>query len=176
MADIPPRSAATATTVPGALDLEHGRPDHDPDPITSSGSSQSTPDGTPLKVVTPTRRRSLEIEDAGPRHQSRFAPQWRKIEEKVPAPVTRWARKGVRWIKGPEPSRTYRITPVLERWQTLPVRLLARLPKWLRICIYGIACILWIVIFGVVISDYSLPTNIGGFGAPVRLSCVNNLW
>jgi hypothetical protein len=70
----------------------------------------------------------------------------------------------------------HRINPIFERIQTLPVRLLARLPRWTRVCIYAIGCILWIVLFGVIITNYSLPTNFAGFGKPVGLSCVSSLW
>jgi phosphatidylserine synthase len=70
----------------------------------------------------------------------------------------------------------HRIDPIFERIQTLPVRLLARLPRWMRVCIYAIACVVWTVLFGVIITNYSLPTNFAGFGSPVGLSCVASLW
>ncbi|KAF1945497.1 hypothetical protein EJ02DRAFT_509466 [Clathrospora elynae] len=162
------KSARVTTTVPG--DVEDGtNGGHNHDRIVSRSSTLSQ-EGTRSKTVT--RRRSLDIEEVEPRHRS-----WhRRVAQCTPAPVARWSRKGVSWIRGPEPPSVHRITPFFERWQTLPVRLLARLPQWLRICIFGIACILWVVVFAVILSDYSLPSNIGGFGAPVKLSCVNNLW
>ena len=175
--DVPSKSARITTTVPVDvdLDLEHGNRGHER--MTSSGSSSSTPIEQGSKAATPNLRRSLEIEDGGPRHRSTFAPQWRRrVQEKIPAPIVHYGNKVVSWVKGPAPPRIYRITPFFEHWQTFPVRFLARLPKWLRICIYAIVCILWIVLFGVILSDYSLPSNIGGFGAPVRLDCVDELW
>jgi hypothetical protein len=35
---------------------------------------------------------------------------------------------------------------------------------------------LWLVLFGVLLSKDSLPSNIGGFGTPIRLSCTARLW
>lgn len=134
--------------VPETIDLEHGTK-RDP------SRDRVAPNGQNLEVT----------------------PQWRKrLSARTPAPVARWNRKVVDWIKGPKPLSRYTITPFLERWQTLPVRLLARLPEWLRICVYAAACIVWIVVFAVVISDGGLPSDIGGLGAPVKLSCINNLW
>jgi hypothetical protein len=143
--------------VPEIIDLENGtKRDHNRDRVTPSDQS---------------------IEQVAPHRQSRHSPPWtRKLRERTPAPVARWSRKVVEWVKGPKPSSRHTITPLLERWQTLPVRVLAWLPEWARLCIYAAACVIWIVVFAVVISDGGLPSDIGGFGAPVKLSCVNNLW
>jgi hypothetical protein len=101
---------------------------------------------------------------------------WARVEERVPAPVSRCCRKIVKWTRGPEPPKIYHVVPVFERAQTLVVRLLARIPLWARLCIYILAFVLWAVLFGVLLSKDSLPKNIAGFGAPVRLSCVTSLW
>jgi hypothetical protein len=164
-----PAKGPHATTT----DLEHGSRDA----ITPSTSSSLTPDVPRSKAATPTPRRSLEIEDAVPRHQSSQAQRiWTKVEAKLPAPIARYSDKAVAWLKGPEPPRTYRITPFLERFQTFPVRMLARLPQWSRVCIYVVAFVLWAVLFGVILTNYSIPANFAGFGAPVPLSCVTTLW
>ncbi|CAN9406908.1 unnamed protein product [Alternaria alternata] len=96
--------------VPETIDLEHGtKRDDNRDRVTPSGQS--------TELVAPHR-------------QSRRTPPWtRKLGECTPAPVARWGRKAVEWVKGPKPPSRYTITPFLERWQTLPVRLLARLPE-----------------------------------------------
>ncbi|KAG9196499.1 hypothetical protein G6011_01620 [Alternaria panax] len=143
--------------VPEAIDLEHGtKRDHNRDRVTPSGQN---------------------TENAAPHHQLGRTPPWtRKLRDCTPAPVVRWSRKVGAWAKGPKPPSRLTITPVLERWQTLPVRLLARLPGWMRICIYAVTCALWIIVFAVVLSNGRLPSDIGGLGAPVKLSCVNNLW
>jgi hypothetical protein len=168
---MPPKNVANAITVP--IDLEHG----DRDQITPSASSSLDPDGGRSKAATSTPRMSFEVEDVAPRrrkhHTSRI---WTKLEAKLPAPLIRWNHKVLIWIKGPESPRIYHITPLFERIQTLPVRLLARLPRWMRACIYAIAFVLWAVLFGVILTNYSMPTNLAGFGTPVALSCVTNLW
>ncbi|KAF2630849.1 hypothetical protein BU25DRAFT_408122 [Macroventuria anomochaeta] len=160
--------AATATAAP--VDLETGE---SRDQIAATGSSSFTPD-TPSKAATP--RRSFEFEDRQPTQRSFVTKTWRKAEERLPAPVTRWSRKAVAWIKGPEPPVLHRINPLFEPIQTYPTRLIARLPKQLRICLFAAAFILWVVLFGVIISDFSLPTNLAGYGAPVRLGCATQLW
>jgi hypothetical protein len=167
--DMPPDKTANATT----RDLEYGNHDQ----ITPSASTSFTPDGTRSKAATLTPRRSLEVEDVVPRQRTHHVSRiWRRLEAKLPAPIARWSRTSVGWIKGPEPPMRHRIDPIFERIQTLPVRLLARLPRWMRVCIYAIACVVWTVLFGVIITNYSLPTNFAGFGSPVGLSCVASLW
>lgn len=165
---MPTKDGPRATT----RDLEHG----DRDAITPSASSSLTPEEPRSKAATPTTRRSLEVEDA-PLHRSVLRRRvWLKLETKLPAPVARCSRKVSGWLKGPEPPRTYRITPIFERVQTIPTRALARLPQWARLGMYLGGFVLWAVLFGVILTNYSLPTNFVGYGAPVPLSCVANLW
>ncbi|KAF3038847.1 hypothetical protein E8E12_007913 [Didymella heteroderae] len=151
------KTTATATTAP--VDLEGGG---SRDQIAASGSSSFIPDDTPSKAATP--RRILEFEDRQPARRSFATKTWRKTEEKLPAPVTRWSRKALAWIKGPEPPVSHRIKPVFEPVQVYPARLVGRVPKPVRFCLFAAAFILWIVLFGVIISDFSLPTNLAGYG------------
>ncbi|KAH8726269.1 hypothetical protein GQ44DRAFT_706037 [Phaeosphaeriaceae sp. PMI808] len=140
-----------ATTVP--VDVEQGSGDQIP-----SIASSSTPAEQRSKTET-------------------YTPQiLTTLKARLPASIARWNDKAVGWIKGPEPPKKYYIVPLLERVQTFPVRLLGRLPPWARVCIYSITFVLWAVLFGVILTNYSLPSNLAGFGAPVRLSCVTNLW
>jgi hypothetical protein len=169
------KSEPAATTIP--VDLELGN--HDYDEITPSASYSITPDEPRSKRATPTPRHpdSLEVDDVGTRDRSLRRPRlWMRAEQKVPAPVARWSRKAVKCIRGPSPSRSYRITPLFEGVQALPARLLARLPQWVRVCIFAVAFVLWAIIFAVILTKYGLPADIEGLGAPVRLSCVDNLW
>jgi hypothetical protein len=155
------------------LELEHGNRDA----ITPSASSSLTPEEPRSKAATPIPRRSFAIEDDAPRRGSLTTGRiWTRLEARLPAPVVRYTRKTSGWLKGPEPPRPYRVTPFFERIQTFPVQTLARLPQWARACIYLVGFVLWAVLFGIILSDYSLPTNFAGFGAPVPLSCVTNLW
>lgn len=173
------KTTATATTRPvhRDRDLEIGASTThtDIDINTSpSGSSSFTPNDTPLKAATP--RRSLEFVDHAPQRRSFATKALRKIESSLPAPLTRWSRKAGAWIQGPEAAAPHRIAPLFERVQTLPTRLIARLPKTARSCLFAGAFVLWVVLFGVLISDFSLPSSIAEFGAPVRLSCAAQLW
>lgn len=154
-------------------DVEHGSRDT----ITPSASSSLTPEEPRSTAATPTPRKSLEIEDtAQPQRTSPAWRTWSNFEARLPAPVARASRKTVGWLKGPEPPKTYQITPVLERFQTLPVRTLARLPRWARAGIFLAAFVLWAVLFAVILTNFSTPTNFAGYGAPVALSCVTSLW
>ncbi|XPT02110.1 hypothetical protein M3J09_011232 [Ascochyta lentis] len=163
------KSAATTTAAPVDLEIGGSR-----DPIAASGSSSFTPEDTPSKAATP--RRSLEFEDHQPPRLSFAARIWRKTERRLPAPVTRWSRKGIAWFKGPEAPVLHRINPLFEPIQTFPTRLVARLPKPVRFCLFAAAFVVWVVVFGVIISDFSLPTNLAGYGAPVKLGCAAQLW
>ncbi|KAH6612446.1 hypothetical protein C7974DRAFT_346017 [Boeremia exigua] len=157
------KSPATASTAP--VDLEPG--------LAPSGSSSAAP-GTP-KPVTP--RTSLDFEDrARAPRRPRAARAWSSVEKRLPTPAVRWGRNGLRWIRGPAAPAPHRITPVCERAQTLPARVLARIPQPLRACVFGAVFVLWAVLFAVRISAFGLPGDVAGFGAPVRLGCAAQLW
>ncbi|KAF3005718.1 hypothetical protein E8E13_006058 [Curvularia kusanoi] len=165
------KSAATATAAPVDLEARAGASN---DYIATSGSSSND---TPSKVATP--RLSLDYEEARQQQAPQrpvLTKQWRKVEEKLPAPVTRWSRKASAWIQGPEPPRSHRIQPLFEPIQTYLPRLIQRLPKTVRFCVFAAGFVLWLVLFGVIISDFSLPTDLAGYGAPVRLGCAAQLW
>lgn len=166
---MPVKNTANASTVP--VDVEQGNRDQ----ITPSASTSFARNEDISKPAT--SRRSLELEDAAPRNQNPLIRSpWAKFEAKLPAAVPQANRKIVSWMRGPEPTKVHHITPLLERIQTWPIRLLARLPRWIRACIYAVGFVLWAVLFGVILTNYSMPTNLAGFGAAVPLSCVTNLW
>ncbi|KAH4071024.1 hypothetical protein HBI49_022900 [Parastagonospora nodorum] len=166
---MPAKDTANATTVP--VDVEQGHRDQ----ITPSASTSLARNGDISKPATP--RRSLELDDGAPRNRNlNTRSPWTKFEAKLPAAVAQINHKIVSWMKGPEPNKIHHITPLLERIQTWPIRLLARLPRWILACIYAVGFVLWAVLFGVILTNYSMPTNLAGFGAPVPLSCVTNLW
>lgn len=157
-------------------DLEHGSIDA----ITPSGSLSFTPEEPRSKVGTPTRRRSLCIDDTLPGHHTQHTfhtPQmYVRVQQKLPASVARVSQKIIDWVKGPLPLTKHVIKPLFEKVQTFPVRMLRRLPSWARAGLYGGGCILWVVLFAVVLTQNSLPNDIAGYGAPTELSCVANLW
>lgn len=162
-------SSAKPHSDSSTIDLENG------DRIERSISPRAlNQDSSPS--ATPDRRRSGGSEAVRPRDRWRDSPRWTRIRDKVPPHVARCTRKVVQWVKGPQPPREYRIVPFFEKVQTYPIRLVARLPRLARICLYICAFMLWIVVFGVILSKYSLPKDIGGFGSPVKLSCIAQLW
>ncbi|KAF2832286.1 hypothetical protein CC86DRAFT_88154 [Ophiobolus disseminans] len=146
-------------------DVEDGSGDTDGDAITPSAASSCIPEEPRSKGATPTARPSAHTRT-----------WWTRLEAKLPAPVGRCRRQAAGWLTGPEPAGRYCITPFLERFQTWPVRLLGRLPPWARVCVYLAGFGLWAALFGVILTNYSLPANLAGYGAPVPLSCVANLW
>ncbi|KAF2744161.1 hypothetical protein M011DRAFT_450097 [Sporormia fimetaria CBS 119925] len=105
-----------------------------------------------------------------------FRKQWDTFYTKLPAPVRRYGGKAVVWVKGPNPPEVNRIKPFLERIQTFPIRIFNRLSKIARFSVLSAVSIMWAIIFGVILSHYGLPSDIAGFGPPVRLSCTNRLW
>lgn len=163
-----PPSRPRKSEEPTVADLEHGRP-------TQSVSSLAIAEAESSQTDIPETRRSLEYADSTS-HNYIYSKWWRKTVDKVPQPIARVAGKAVQWAKGPRPPQIYYIKPLLEPVQTFPIRGLSRIPKLARIGLLAVLFLLWIVLFGVILSKFGLPTNIGGFGAPVRLSCIARLW
>lgn len=83
-----------------------------------------------------------------------------------------------RWMKGPRPSRPFKIKPILSHVQNSPIAFLDRyLPRReQRFCLLLIVCLLWIVSFSAVLSTSISGCHISGYHTPVRLSCVSRLW
>ncbi|KAH7132068.1 hypothetical protein B0J11DRAFT_216237 [Dendryphion nanum] len=158
---------------PNVVDIEHGD-------RSRNASSLLMPEGGQSESITPDTRRSWESNNREQPSQSHSNTLWGKISgkisSKIPPPVVRRSRIVVKWIKGPQPHIVYRIDPFFEKIQTFPIRILSRLPKIVRFGLLFVAVLLWAVLFGVVLSSYGLPRDVGGFGAPLRLSCVTRLW
>ncbi|KAF1953990.1 hypothetical protein CC80DRAFT_595524 [Byssothecium circinans] len=152
----------------GVVDVENG------DRIELDSSATSSQHGI-SKNATPARRRSEDL-DTHARGRWHDTPRWKTIERKLPTPVTHYARKVGLWFQGPQPLRSNQIKPFFEPVQTFHTRLFARLPRFVQTCIFVCAFVLWIVIFGVLLSNHGLPKDIAGFGAPVKLACSNKLW
>ena len=105
------------------------------------------------------------------------SPRWQKVKDRIPKPIARPASKVISWLKAENGSKkASQIEPLYPRIQTYHTRQFARFPKFARACIFICAFMLWLVIFGVILSGGSLPRDIGGFGAPVRLACTAKLW
>ncbi|KAF2109117.1 hypothetical protein BDV96DRAFT_503311 [Lophiotrema nucula] len=131
------------------------------------------------KSPSPRGRRSLEYFEADERPGSQTPGYWRAAHQKlpsIPTPVAHRWRQVTAWIKGPQPPQKYAIKPLFEAIQAAPIRLLSHLPRYIRLALFVCAFALWVAIFVTILSKDSLPSNIGGFGAPVRLSCIARLW
>lgn len=133
-------------------------------------------DETTKESATPDSRLSGEFTESRPRRRWHDSDRWTNLRNRVPPPLSHATEKVVQWVKGPQPPRKYQIRPLLESIQTFPTKLLARLPKPARIFVFVCGFLLWIVVFGVLLSRLGLPKDIAGFGAPVRLSCVSTMW
>ncbi|KAF2015960.1 hypothetical protein BU24DRAFT_422277 [Aaosphaeria arxii CBS 175.79] len=166
---MPSSGSKSKTLEPTVIDIENGAQ-------TPNGSSLLTPAGETPEAITPNERLSYESERRA-RDTERPAPtRWGRLSDNVPAPIARVSSKVVDWVKGPEPPTVYRIKPLLEKVQLFPARCLSRLPFVVRLAILVAGFLLWGILFGVILSRFGLPTDIGGFGPPVRLSCISRLW
>jgi hypothetical protein len=166
MAANPPRSKRQEATV---TDIENG-----------GHSSQATSSLDTTGVTSPepiSSNTRLSFDYTVVAHNETHAPiWWQRLRDRIPAPVARPARKAWKWIEGPQPPKSYQIKPFLKPVQTFPTRILSKLPKHARFVLRFLAFFLWVALFGVILAKFSLPNDIAGFGAPVRLSCINRLW
>jgi hypothetical protein len=151
------------------VDLENG------DRIELDSSTPSSFENS-IGKPTPVPHRNGEETNTRARDGWLDSPQWKTIEKKIPTHISRCARKVGRWLRGPQPAKKNQIKPLFEPVQTFHIRLFARLPKFVRLLLFVGAFVLWIVVFGEILSNHGLPHDIGGFGAPVKLSCTNKLW
>ncbi|KAK3698073.1 hypothetical protein LTR37_017122 [Vermiconidia calcicola] len=107
-----------------------------------------------------------------------FNPRWQdKWTERVsPRLQNAWAAT-VKWVKGPQPPRTYTINPILPSIQHAPLALLDHYaPKkiqrfWLLIALY--AC--WLFAFSIVLWQSAFSAQIDG-KMPIRLGCAARYW
>lgn len=107
------------------------------------------------------------------------SPSWRaRIAERVPPRLKRAWETTVTWVKGPQPPRVYRITPIFPKIQHIPIALLDRYaPKkvqrfWLLVALY----ICWFFVFSLMQWKSSFAVQIPGYGNPVRLGCGARYW
>lgn len=82
------------------------------------------------------------------------------------------------WVKGPQPPRPFKISPLLPRLQNAPTVFLHKhFPErnqrfWLLLII----CVLWVSLFSGVLSASLSGCQVSGYNTPVRLSCVSRFW
>ncbi|KAF2280841.1 uncharacterized protein EI97DRAFT_497584 [Westerdykella ornata] len=155
-------SSKTEQAISTSIEVENGTRPQD-------GSSQNVQQGS--------HEMSTSIERG---RDQQYASQWhrrrKRILDRLPIPVQRYSRKIVAWIKGPQPPRIHRISPFLEKVQGRPFRLLLRFPKSVRVGLVMLLFVVWVVLFGVILSKFSLPADIAGYGPPVKLACTTRPW
>lgn len=100
------------------------------------------------------------------------------LQRYIPPKAQRAWRATVKWCKGPDPPRPWKIEPFFEPIQTAPIRLLDTLcPKpiykfWLLIAFY----ITWLLVFGLVLWKSAFAADVPGYGAPVNIGCGARFW
>lgn len=101
-----------------------------------------------------------------------------RVKVRIPPRLVAYSKAIVKWAKGPNPPRPYRIEPVFPSIQHAPLALLDRYaPK--RIQRLGLLVLLyffWILAFCVVQYKSSFAGEVPGYGVPVRLWCGASYW
>lgn len=101
-----------------------------------------------------------------------------RAKARIPRRLIIYSDAVVKWVKGPNPPRPYRIEPIFPSIQHAPLALLDRYaPK--KIQRFGLLMALylsWILAFSLVQYKSSFAGEIPGYGAPVRLWCGANYW
>jgi hypothetical protein len=160
----------TASSYP-MIDLENGAPRHSP---SSDGSAAGTSELT--SPAEPTRRSPVDNFEEHPFLV--HSPKQFSSFEHLPMPMGKVLRAFSTWLKGPQPPRPYHIEPFFGRVQTAPTKLFAvYIPKirhriWILMAFYTI----WLSVFIFILHKSTSTGEIGGYGSPVRLSCISRFW
>ena len=106
-------------------------------------------------------------------------PTWRdRLSRRIPPRLKNAWAATVRWVKGPQPPRTYVITPLFPKVQHAPIALLDRyaprkvLRFWLLIALYAS----WLLAFSLILWSSSFSAEVPGYGTPLRLGCQARYW
>ncbi|KAI5924129.1 LCCL domain-containing protein [Camillea tinctor] len=164
---------------------------HSPEPHSSLSSDldlQQTHDHHPHPSEIGLTHPDAPIDDRAPRFDddSGNAPTPRFMQEEgvwkrwkwVPYPARKVGRAVVRWIKGPQTPKTWKIEPLFPVIQHAPINLLNRfLPNqrprfWLFIAYFAA----WILAFSLVLWRGQTASDIDGFGQPSVISCGTTFW
>jgi hypothetical protein len=106
-------------------------------------------------------------------------PKSRLVSFLRPSPRLRraWAAT-VKWVKGPQPPRPWRIVPAFEQYQALPVRIIDEyFPKRKhKIALLGLFYFLWLLTFSLVLHKSAFAAEVPGYGSPVNIGCLTQFW
>ena len=157
-------------------DIEPALPPHAHSEIQPRASKG--PSATVAFYVDPNRSHTGWGVDHAPPSKRKWheTPFWDRLKSSIPAPIAHRAARVGSWLNGDGQSKPNSIVPLFAPVQTFHVRKFAQLPKLARAGILICVFMLWLVVFGVLLSKDSLPSDIGGFGTPIRLSCTARLW
>jgi hypothetical protein len=102
----------------------------------------------------------------------------RAVVSRIPPQVIRAWEATVKWTKGPQPPRPWKITPVFESIQIIPLQLLDRVcPKRMHkigLLIFFYFC--WLLTFSLVLRRSAFASEVKGFGSPVTIGCRARFW
>lgn len=100
------------------------------------------------------------------------------LKQRIPNSVRRRSGATVKWLKGPEPTRIWKIRPLLPRVQHLPLRLVDKLlPRlWQRAIALLVFYVCWIATFGAVMHKSSTVDGVDGQGSPFLVGCGASFW
>lgn len=106
-------------------------------------------------------------------------PKWIRIATSwMPGPLKRTSAAVVRWAKGPDPPRIYKITPLFPKLQITPITLLNRyLPQrahkiWALLAFY----FCFLLCFVTILHESAFSDEIPGYGSPLTISCTDTFW
>ncbi|KAI9667181.1 MAG: hypothetical protein M1831_001358 [Alyxoria varia] len=106
-------------------------------------------------------------------------PLWlQKTARVVPGPLKRVFHAVIKWVRGPDPPRIWKITPFLPKLQALPIRLLDRYVKtrmqrvWLLLALY----FCFLLCFVTILHESAFTSEIPGYGSPSVIGCTDSFW
>lgn len=100
------------------------------------------------------------------------------MEKRIPDGIQRKYGTAVIWLRGPEPTRAWKIRPLLPRVQHLPLRLVDKLlpRQWQRAIALLVFYVCWIATFGAVMHESSAVDEVDGQGSPYLVGCGASFW
>ncbi|KAI1396357.1 hypothetical protein F4819DRAFT_475533 [Hypoxylon fuscum] len=96
----------------------------------------------------------------------------------VPYPVRKCGRSTLKWMKGPQNPKIFKIDPIFPRVQQAPLWLLDRfIPNRIhQFLLYAGWIALWVIIFAVVMWRGQASSEIPEYGTPTNIGCGVAYW
>ena len=155
-------------------------------PRVSSSSQQvrhyrdesSSDSGSSVSAQSHTQGGSLEYDGTSEGTPSR-RPKWLQgAQHHVPLPVRNGSTWIWEWMKGPDPPRTWKISPILPQVQNLPLALLDHYaPKRKqRILLLAALYFCYLLVFISVLHHSAFSDEVPGYGTPTNIGCTDTFW